>query len=83
MQLVAYYIASYKYGIERQTVNFGGKYFYALRKNRQKKIVISRIPNSKYIPNFYSAENLTLVSAIVGGNGSGKTSLFIDMVETI
>ena len=83
MQLAAYYISSNEFGLKNQTVNFGGKYFYTLTKDSRRKIVIKRNPNPKYIPKFYSNENLTLVSAVVGRNGTGKTTLIIDIIKCL
>lgn len=84
MQLAAYHIINSDLGIKNQTVNFGGKYFYELSENAERKIEIQRTLNPKYISNFYSAdEKLTLVSAIVGRNGTGKTRLLTEMIECI
>ena len=76
MHLAAYYIYENGFGIKNQTINFGGKYFYTLSEIENKKIKIERKLNQKYIPNFYDdTRKLTQVSAIVGRNGAGKTSL--------
>jgi hypothetical protein len=84
MQLVAYHIFNSELEIKHQTINFGGKYFYELKENPERKIIIERILNPKYIPNFYDEnEKLTLISAIVGRNGAGKTRLLIDIIECI
>ena len=83
MQFVAYYIETNGFGIKNQTINLGGKYFYTLTKKTKGKLEIHRTPNPKYIPNFYGDKNLTLLSAVVGRNGTGKTSLLIDIIESI
>ena len=84
MQLAAYHIINSELGVKDQTVNFGGRYFYKLSENDERKIVIRRTSNPKYIPNFYSADKkLTLVSAVVGRNGTGKTRLLTEMIECI
>ena len=85
MLLAAYYIHENKFGIKKQTIIFGGNYFYDLKETSEGEIKITRKLNEKYIPDFYSDENKKLVnlSAIVGGNGTGKTSLVIDISECI
>jgi len=84
MHIAAYHIFSSELGIENQTINFGGKYFYKLKENAERKLIIQRTPNPKYISNFYDKSGkLTSISAIVGRNGAGKTRLLIDMIECI
>lgn len=76
MKLVAAYIKKHKFlfNNEPQVLNFGGKYFYDFRYVSDTEITIDRKENLTYIDNFYSEEIMS-VSAIVGANGTGKTSL--------
>jgi len=84
MHLAAYYISSNEFGIENQTINFGGKYFYKLEESKSAKLKVTRILNEKYIPKFYDeTEKLTQVSAIVGRNGTGKTTLLKSLIYEI
>lgn len=58
-----------------QTINLGGKYIYTVEENSENEILLKdKKDNPKYIENFW-LNNIQLVSAIVGANGTGKTSL--------
>ena len=60
---------------EPQILNFGGKNFYSFTvDNTSKQISISTVDNDYFIPNFWNS-TIQNISAIVGSNGSGKTSL--------
>ncbi len=75
MRLTAIY-TNYNYLFSSpQTINLGGKYFYEIseRKNEY-EYDIKRYENINFINNFWG-DKISLVSAIVGENGSGKTSL--------
>lgn len=80
MRLVAIYVPktclSHIFGKdhEGQTINLGGKYFYKFKESRRNVIIEERILNSKFIEPFW-LNGITMVSAIVGENGSGKTSI--------
>lgn len=64
-------------------INFGGEYIYDfLYKDDEKVIEIKREKNSNYIENFFG-ENISLLSSIVGSNGSGKTSLINSILLNI
>lgn len=81
MRLTAIY-TNYNYLFySPQTINLGGKYFYeiTLRKNGY-EYDIERYENPNFIDNFWG-DNISLVSAIVGENGSGKTS-FLKQITT-
>ncbi|MGH1387455.1 AAA family ATPase [Kordia sp.] len=54
---------------EELTINLGGKFLYTV-----KGVTVTKTENPQFIPYFWG-ENISLVSAIVGANGTGKTSL--------
>lgn len=57
------------------TYNFGGHYFYKIDYLND-KLTINRELNDDYVDNFYDRNNISLLSSIVGENGSGKTTFF-------
>lgn len=73
MRLVAVFIKGHYLFEEDQIINFGGKYIYDFKIN-ENNIEISRKENEQFIEDFFG-NDISLASAIVGGNGSGKTSL--------
>lgn len=68
-----------------QTLNFGGKYLYSFQAVG-KNLIVDRKLNEKYIPNFFNISNsnckVQLLSAIVGQNGVGKSSI-LDMIRGV
>lgn len=78
MILSAIYIEEHYLFNQPQIINLGGKFNYSIESNS-----ISKKENEDYIPNFYNEETIALVSAIVGCNGSGKSSLLNTLIETI
>lgn len=56
------------------TINLGGKYIYELEELREHVRIKERKINSKFIDKFW-LNRIELISAIVGENGTGKTSL--------
>lgn len=74
MRLVAIYTKEH-YQFPESLLNFGGKYIYDVNYKEDNKYQIARVPNTNYIDGFWG-KNLSLVSAIVGENGAGKTSIF-------
>lgn len=73
MRLVAVFIKGHFLFEEDQIINFGGEYIYDF-KTIKDNIEITRKKNKQFIETFFG-ENISLVSAIVGDNGAGKTSL--------
>lgn len=73
MKLVAIYIKDHFLFSDPQTINLGGKYFYTITP-KENKYDIAREENPNFIEEFWG-KNITLVSAIVGENGAGKTSV--------
>lgn len=58
-----------------QTINLGGKYIYTFEENSNEEVYLkSKMKNEKFIENFW-LNNIQLVSAIVGENGTGKTTI--------
>lgn len=81
MRLVAIYIPSetlphiFGENHNSQTINLGGKYIYTFEENANGDVYIQdKMKNEKFIANFW-LNNITLVSAIVGENGTGKTTI--------
>lgn len=78
MILSAIYIEDHFLFDEPVIVNLGGIYNYSLENG-----LISKQVNEGYIPNFYSKEKIRLLSAIVGKNGSGKSSLLDILINIV
>lgn len=55
------------------TLNFGGQYFYNIEFLKD-TITIKRSRNSEFIDQFFN-DKISLISTIVGQNGSGKTTI--------
>lgn len=75
MYLASIYLRNHKLFDEPQAINFGGRFIYDF----SNLLGITRVVNENYIENFYSSDNIELVSAIVGKNGTGKTTLLRDI----
>ena len=66
--------------IQEQGFNFGGKYLFEFKSEKQ-QLIISE--NEQYIEGFFDIsdkDNISNVTAIVGANGSGKT-LLLDFIK--
>ena len=80
MRLVAVYfqekMLDHIFGIEHsgQLINLGGKNIYELNKKNGNLELNIKEKNSDFIPGFWG-HGISLVSAIVGANGVGKTSI--------
>lgn len=86
MQLAAIWVRKHHL-LKNSSINLGGKYFYSFEfeEGKEKHILkISRRENLKYIDKFYSdnSPNLSLVSAVVGKNGAGKSTV-LDIIRRI
>lgn len=84
MRLAAIYIEDHEYLFDKpQTINFGGRYFYAFTKSK-KDIIVTRKKNETYIDNLFDLTKLkskiTNLNAIVGQNGSGKSTV-LDIIR--
>lgn len=84
--IASIYIKEHSYLTDKPlTLNFGGKYLYSFEEMGE-SLIISRKKNEKYIPNFFniseSGSKIKLLSAIVGKNGVGKSSV-LDIIRSI
>lgn len=59
---------------EGQTINLGGKFSYVFKFENKKVVLVDKKTNDKTIINLLES-NLVLITAIVGQNGTGKTTL--------
>ena len=83
MRLVAVFIQDNNYEYGGYTLNFGGNFHYNL-KFGDGNTRISRKRNENYIDNFFDDTNtVTNVSAIVGKNGSGKTTTIFEVLKLL
>jgi len=85
MRIAAIYIEDHDYLFDNpQTINFGGSYFYEFIKNGN-DIFVTRRANDLYIDDLFNLtaldSKITNVNAIVGQNGSGKSSL-LDIIRS-
>ena len=84
--IVSIYIKEHSYLTNKPlTLNFGGEYLYSFEEIG-KSLIISRKKNEKYIPKFFniseSDSKIELLSAIVGENGVGKSSI-LDIIRSV
>lgn len=85
MRLVALYIKEHEYIFkESATINFGGRWEYSFNSTKN-KVYVKREENKDFIYGFFDQTNLStrieLISAIVGKNGTGKSSI-LDIVRS-
>ena len=63
-----------------QTLNLGGEYLYEVGEIRGKTTILKKEKNNHFISDFWS-NNIILISAIVGANGTGKSKI-LEYVKT-
>lgn len=84
--IASIYIKEHSYLTDKPlTLNFGGEYLYSFKEIGE-RLIISREKNEKFIPNFFNISDrgskIELLSAIVGENGVGKSSI-LDIIRSI
>ncbi|MCH4830617.1 AAA family ATPase [Flavobacterium columnare] len=84
--IVSIYLKEHQYLIEEpQTLNFGGKYLYSYLPVGDDLIIRKKL-NEKHIPDFFNISDsnckINLLSAVVGQNGVGKSSI-LDVIRGI
>jgi len=82
--IVSIYLKEHEYLINAsQTLNFGGKFLYSFLPIG-KDLIVRRKLNEKYIPDFFNISDreckIDLLSAVVGQNGVGKSSV-LDVIR--
>jgi len=83
MRLAAIFIENHDYEFGGYTINFGGNYHYEL-KFGDGSTRISRTKNENFLNNFFdNTGTVTNVSAIVGNNGSGKTTTIYEILKAL
>ncbi len=83
MRLAALFIENHKYKFGGYTLNFGGHFYYEV-KFGDGNTRITRNKNKNFIDNFFDEYGtVTNVSAIVGSNGSGKTSTIYEALKVL
>lgn len=78
-KLSAFYIENHRKFGKSIVVNLGGEFFYKIENLSDNELSILREENEDYIPDFFSSE-ISLISALVGGNGVGKTTLLVELM---
>lgn len=86
MRLAAIYIDAHEYLFENpQVINLGGEFIYSFNK-KDSVIYISRKRNDDFLEGFFDKTNLDCklltVNAIVGQNGTGKSSI-LDSIRSL
>lgn len=85
MKLVSIYIQEHAYIFSQaQTINLGGKFEYEYHELKN-KVIVNRKVNENYIEGLFDLtkldSSLNLVSAIVGKNGTGKSTI-LDVIRS-
>lgn len=84
MTLAAIFLTKNDFFKKSTVLNLGGKYIYEFEEFANGSFGIRRILNEKYIKNFFdSSEVLLNISAVVGANGVGKTSIMKEITSTV
>ncbi|MDV3616294.1 hypothetical protein CMU80_02375 [Elizabethkingia anophelis] len=83
MYLAALFVENHNYKFGGYTLNFGGYYHYNV-KFGDGNTRITRTKNNNFIDSFFDdSATITNVSAIVGNNGSGKTTTIFDALKVL
>ena len=79
-RLSAFFIERHRLFATNTTINLGGQYFYEIEMFKNRDLSISRKKNESFISDFFGNQ-ISMVSAIVGANGAGKTSLILEVIR--
>jgi len=83
MRLAALFIENHDFDFGGYTLNFGGHFYYGV-KFGDGNTRITRKRNDNFIDNFFDQSGtITNVSAIVGSNGSGKTTTIYEALKVL
>lgn len=83
MRLVAIFIENEDLEKGGETINFGGYYSYEFIQAKN-KVKLKQEENKNFIEHFFDKDAvITNISAVVGPNGCGKTTLIYDLLEII
>ncbi|HCW63164.1 MAG: AAA family ATPase [Leeuwenhoekiella sp.] len=74
MEILAYFIEKHFLFNHPEFFNLGGEYLFHFEL-KDKKLEISKTKNPKYVKEFFG-KKISNISAIVGNNGVGKSSIF-------
>ncbi|MCR9264325.1 MAG: ATP-binding protein [Flavobacteriaceae bacterium] len=78
-RLSAFFVEKHRLFGAKTTINLGGYYFYRFEVLGDDSLSISRKINESFIDDFFGGE-ISMVSAIVGANGVGKTSIIMEVL---
>ena len=82
-KIAAVYIQGHEYLFEKpQIINVGGRNIYKIKDYSEKSVELECVSNPSYIENFFG-EDISLVTALVGENGTGKTSLITKLFNQL
>lgn len=83
MRLAALFIENHDYDFGGYTLNFGGHYHYDV-KFGDGKTTLTKTKNDNFIDAFFDESGtITNVSAVVGNNGSGKTTAIFEALKVL
>lgn len=79
-RLSAFFIEKHRLFDAETTINLGGSFFYEIELQGSRDLFISRKKNESFVNDFFG-DQVSLVSAIVGSNGAGKTSVILEVIK--